>query len=517
MPVALRRPQEQNNKLQNFLQTLNVAAGIGGRISDYFQNKNQLDLQNRQLGLQEGQEADNDASRVLAMGLNSGEAARNANLAQLAATGQTIDPQIALSAITVGDIPDPVQRQATREAVAQLLDRSPDEIDDRFILSPDTLASESKRDISSALESTRNFRRITAQGQLGPGADVAAQVGETGMLSLVPGSNVQSFARTQALNNQINELLRVQYDSDTGDYRLDGAALNNAGPTLDILLQMVGENPLPKEFDPAQFGLPGPNRIVSGPMWNDLAKLGFQSLFQSTENARQSIREQAQLVQNELDIPYADALAAVEGRYGDMTVGNAQLFQTFQNYNRGMIEFIGNMNPINRQLITLGQTLSQEWGLPSDQIIEALSAMTEQLHKDNPGFPVVKNIGALQGMMGAVFGGPTGFSIQDGSVLTPQTGSVTGSALERRQARAAAATAARTGGAQTPEQTSRDQALMGAFEQLGRALAAMTPDQRAQAADSLVGLQAFTDPQTGEPMFLNVTQEMVDELLGNLP
>lgn len=529
MPVVSRRPQQEDG-FQKFLQTINIAAGIGGRVADFVQNRKQMGIQEEQLGiqgeqleLQQGQEADNDASRVLAMGLNAGEAGRNANLATLAAQGQEIDPKISLAAITLGDIADPVLRNQVRDSVAQLIGRDPEEIQDRFILSPDVLASEAERDISGALGNVRDFRRLTAQGKLGPGGDAAARVGETGMLSLVPGSSIQTFERNEAIQNQINELLRVEIDPETGDYTLDGAALNNAGPTLDILLQMAGEDGLPKEFDPRHFGLRGPNRVVSGPVWNTMAENAFQALWMSDENAREMHRSSARELVDEFGIPFGDAMALVEGRFQDVTVGNAEFMDAFRRFNRGMVEFVGNMDPINQDFVNLGKTLAQDWNLPSDQIIDAMSMMSEFLHEKNPGFPIIKNMGLLQSMLGVVLGGPTGTQIIPGaevgsSVNTPTTNpSITGTRgmdLDTPEARAG-----RTGQpAPTPgeETTTEQRAMMRAYSQYAEALRSMAPEERAAVAEQAVGLHPFTDPDTGETHYLALTQEMVQEILNQI-
>ena len=526
MPVVQRPRKDQGpSGLEKFLSTVNVLASVGGRVADIIQTGKQQDLTGEQIAqtgeqieMQRGRDADSAFSRTLAMGLNAGEAGRNANLATLAAQGQAVDPNLALSAIVLGDIADLTLREETRKAVAGLLDRDPTEIGDRFILSPDTLASESQRDISSALEDTRNFRRLTAQSQLGPGGDVAARRGETGILAQVPGAQVGGLTREEALQNQANELLRVAYNEQTGEYELDGAALNNAGPALDMTLQMLGEPGLPKEFDPRQYGLRGPNRIVSGPVFDELTKNALTALWQSDEDARSTVRDSAQLLVEEFQMPFADALALVEGRYNDVdpTLGNDRFYEMMRSWNRGMVELVGGMSPGTQQLITLMTTMAQEMNIPSDQIMEAAEAFGASIRENNPNFVFPENLGALNNILSAVFGGPTGFRLNSGTggagpVFQPTPGGdLFGNDLDSPANRAdRMGNPVPTAGV---EPSPQEVAVRNAFNQYAQLFAAMTPEQRATALNTDVGIHPYTDPTTGETSYLVITRDMLDNL-----
>ena len=534
MPVVSRRPNKQQGPsgLDKFLQTISVATQVGGRVADFIQNKNQLeltarntDVQERNVALQEGNAADIDASRILAMGLNAGEAARNANLATLAAQGQAVDPRLALAAITLGDIPDPTMRQKTREALAHLLDSDPSEIGDLFMLSPDTIASEAERDISGALQNIRDFRGITAQGALGPAGDAAARLGETGELARVPGVQAGSLARTEAMQNEANELLRVHLDPETGEYRLDGAMLNNPLPALDNVLTMLGAPTPLREFSPSAMGLRGPNLVVAGPMWETLTENALRALYESDENARQTLRDSAQEVADRLNIPFADALAAVEGRYGDMTVGNKRLMEQFQTVNRGVIELMGGMDPMSRQLIQLGQLASapgpEGMGLPADQVLDAMRAFADRINAANPSAPTIKNVGVLMNMINGLFGGPQGFQIAPGtgSVLAPQQGALTGQGMRGRGLAQQAAAGGAPDQAAAPEvDPVLSEAWNRTIAQLAETLRAIPdPEQRRAAAQSYIGLATATNPADGQMLYLPIDAQLIEAILSQIP
>lgn len=520
MPVV-QRPRKESGPsgLEKFLSTINVVAGIGGRVADVIQTNKQQDLTERGLkiqeeyvGLQRQSAEDSDFSRVLAMGINAAEAGRMANLATMASQGRPVDPNITLAATVVGDIADPTLRETTRAAIAGLLGRDPSEIGDLFIMSPDTLASESSRDITAALEDVRNFRRLTAQGALGPGGDVAARRGETAQLSLVPGAQVGGLTREEALQNEANELMRVAYNEQTGQYELDGAAINNAGPTLDIVLGLLGEPGLPKEFDPRPFGLSGPKRIVSGPVFDELTKNALNALWSSDENARATVRDSAQLLVEKFQVPFSDALALVEGRYGDVTpgLGNDRFYEMMRSWNRGMAELVGSMSPQARSLINLMQTLS-EANVPSDQIIDAASAFQKAIVASGGRALVPENLGAVQNFLNGLLGGPTGMTLdfRDGTrgVLTPQAG---GGVNPRGGIVPGQPVPAANQPPPDPQQT----AIQNAFNAFAQTILSLPESQRADSAQAQVGLHSFTDPATGEVGYLVITQDMINQILG---
>lgn len=525
MPVV-QRPPKGPSGLEKFLSTISVLGGIGGKVADIVQTRKQQQLTGEQIAqtgeqidLARGQENDRRFAQTLAMGINTGSASRNALLGNLASTGQQVDPTLATAAIVLGDIPDPAMREETREAVAGLLGRDPSEIGDRFILSPTNLQSESERDISSALEDVRNFHRLTAQSQLGPQATVAARRGETGVLAQMPGAQAGSLSREEALQAQANELLRVSYNEQTGRNELDGAALNNAGPALDIVLQMLGEEGLPKEFDPSAYGLRGPNRIVSGPMFNELTKNALSALWESDENARMTIRDSAQLLVEEFQVPYSDALALVEGRYQDVdpTLGNDRFYEMMRSWNRGMVELVGGMNPGMRQMVTLMTTMAQEMNIPSDQIMAAAEAFGNSIRASNPAIDFPENLSLLTNMINGVFGGPTGFRINSGtptpSTYTPTPGSDPFAGdPDAPVGRAAARGQPAPDGTAPPPLSAADQGVQNAFGQYAQLFRSWTPEQRAQALQQDVGMHPFTDPATGQPSFLIITREMLDSL-----
>ena len=527
MPVVSRRPNKQQGPsgLDKFLQTIGVVAGIGNQVGNFVQNRQQMGIQREQLGIQEeqaalqvGQEADRDAQRVFEMGMNRLITSRNTNLLTAATQGAAPDPSLLFAAPVLGDEPDPVQRQALRESIAQLLGMKPSEIGDKFILSPTTLMSEAKRDVGALVEDMRNNLRLGAHATDPQGLAVAAKRGETGIMAQMPGASAGGLVRDEALENQANELFRVEINQETGEATLDGAVFNNPMPAMNQVLTLLDRPTLMSEFDPAQFGLSGPNRVVSGPVFEELMKNGFNALWQDDNAAAQTERDSAQLIVDKFGMDYKNALHAVRGEYDQMTEGNPRLFEQFQNMSRSMVEFLGQQDPMTRQMIQTGIVMAQEWNLPADQILGAMTAFGDYIQERNPGFPVPRNLGVFQRLMNSMFGGTgSGFKIEPGSILEPDAGAIsTSTDLDSPAGRAArGGQPAPTG--TTPEDAEMNMAWTATLNDISTTLRAIPdPAARRTAAQGYSGYSVVTDPTTGRQTPFFISQEIIDQILANL-
>ena len=534
MPVVSRRPNKQQGPsgLDKFLQTIGVVAGIGNQVGNFIQNRKQLGLQQEGLALQgrnvginernialgEDAAADTDAMRVFEMGINRLTESRNRLLIEAQNQGSPVDPRMANAAPVLGDESDPLQREVLRKAAARIMGVDPSEISDRFILSPTNLMSEASRDISGVVSNMAANLQIGALNADPAGARAAASRGAAASMSGIAGASFGQLTREEAFQNQLNELFRVSEDPDTGEATIDGAFMNNALPAIDQILNQLGLPPTLKEIHPSQMGLEGPDLIVSGPIYDEYVKSWMLSAFSTAAQADRIERESAAGFVEEFNMSFEDALHAVRGEYDQMTVGNQAFYDSLTNMNRAMVEFLGNTDPMTKQLIILGQVMSapgpEGWGLPADQVLGAVTAVGAEIQKSNPGFKIPTNLNPVARTLNSMFGG-TGQGWKLGGPSGPILNDSTSTRFNGMRDRPNPAAA-------TPDSTQADAMLQSAWnatiEQLTAVLRAIPdPEQRRATAMGMTGLTSIPNIITGDTIDVRITPAQMEELLRQIP
>lgn len=228
MPTIQRPPSQRTREpsgIDKFLQTLGLglnAASAGYQLlklpRQFQMQEESAARQDRGLDIAQGnldvatQNADtnekirshgvmvSDAERAITSAVLMTTLSRNQTLQQLTQSGQNVDPSLFSKAVTIGDIPDQVLRERTREAVAQVTGMTPDKVDDNFALSAYNGLEQVLNDQKMAFTvremlSPDNAPAFSQGAREGIMADLSGQAGRT-----IPGAQLQETADRFALN-----------------------------------------------------------------------------------------------------------------------------------------------------------------------------------------------------------------------------------------------------------------------------------------------------------------------------
>lgn len=411
MPVVARPPQrrepDEPSGLEQVLSGLGQVTGIASRVADFIQNRRFADIQESRLALQQERLDRDQATRVLAMGFDAAKSSQIKTLAEAARGGEDVPVDTIVAAPTLGEIPNPVQRESARKALSNLTGVPAEEIDNNFILSPTNIQGQADEDLTDVLEEIRRFRGVSAQLRNIPGMEEAAEVGEAGAVSGVTGVNPSALARQDALQRRVNELLRLE-EGPEGQLQMQGPLASDDVSELNRLLSMIGEEPLPVEFDPSQFGLQGPSRMVDPSFFSDLYQSQIKSMLSSQEDREETINDAAQNLSERLQIPFSEAKLAVQGRVEEMSDENEKLHEHLRAVDRAAIETVASLSQPMRELINLGRTIRDQWGVPSEEMVPFMTELSQTIREQAPpgtDVTVIKSRNAFERILNRASGG----------------------------------------------------------------------------------------------------------------